>query len=134
MEQNAELQQALILARDHLKQKHSAMQATSVADESPEVNVESESMSLRCIEKQKEILDTTPESLSEPEILQGDDEERKSSNSSSYSIVDYEADRSSTSDHAQAESLTGDTLNQTNVVNTNILSLYIKNDRILFLW
>ena len=57
---------------------------------------------------------------SQMEVKNGGDDV-KSSNSSSYSIVDYESDQTSSSDHAQAEIFPGDTINQTNVVITFLM-------------
>ena len=146
LEQNAELQHALIIARDQLKQQHLAMQGAPVAlsvaslgieDGSPEVSSGAESSNYGENEKEKpEVISEKPEIMSEAELINEEDDERKSSNSSSYSIVDYEADRSSGSEPARADSLTGDTLNQTNVVNISSLNTRLHQTRLsdFILW
>ena len=120
LQQNAELQQALLTAREQLKHRFQQQQLQHEQQQAlhQQQQVEQESSSS---------IKGSVSGNSESEVSlngeKGDNENgdieklsRNDSNSSSYSIVDYESDQTSASENARADSLGIDDINQTTVV------------------
>ena len=118
LQQNAELHQALLTAREQLKQRFQQQQLQHEQQQAlhQQQQVEQESSSS---------IKGSVSGNSESEVSlngeKGDNENgdivsRNDSNSSSYSIVDYESDQTSASEHARADSIGVDDINQTTVV------------------
>ena len=118
LQQNAELQQALLTAREQLKHRFQQQQLQHEQQQAlhQQQQVEQESSSS---------IKGSVSGNSESEVSlngeKGDNENgdivsRNDSNSSSYSIVDYESDQTSASEHARADSIGVDDINQTTVV------------------
>ena len=119
LQQNAELQQALLTAREQLKQRFQLQQLQHGQQQQQlqqQAEHQTESSSIK----------GSVSGNSESEVslngekgeIEGDLEKlsRNDSNSSSYSIVDYESDQTSASENARADSLGVDDINQTTVV------------------
>ena len=126
LQQNAELQQALLTAREQLKQR---FQQQQLQHEQQQQQLQQQALQQQQAEHQTESssIKGSVSGNSESEVsLNGEKGEnevgdleklsRNDSNSSSYSIVDYESDQTSASENARADSLGVDDINQTTVV------------------
>ena len=125
LQQNAELQQALLTAREQLKQR---FQLQQLQHGQQQQQLHQQALQQQQVEHQTEnsSIKGSVSGNSESEVslngekgeIEGDLEKlsRNDSNSSSYSIVDYESDQTSASENARADSLGVDDINQTTVV------------------
>ena len=125
LQQNAELQQALLTAREQLKQR---FQRQQLQHGQQQQQLQQQVLQQQQMEHQTESssIKGSVSGNSESEVslngekgeIEGDLEKlsRNDSNSSSYSIVDYESDQTSASENARADSLGVDDINQTTVV------------------
>ena len=120
LQQNAELHQALLTAREQLKQR---FQQQQLQHEQQIQLQQQQQSSLQSAAEQPttEIKDNSIKGSisgnSESEVsLNGEKGENENGDSSSYSIVDYESDQTSASEHARADSIGVDDINQTTVV------------------
>ena len=125
LQQNAELQQALLTAREQLKQR---FQLQQLQHGQQQQQLQQQVLQQQQMEHQTESssIKGSVSGNSESEVslngekgeIEGDLEKlsRNDSNSSSYSIVDYESDQTSASENARADSLGVDDINQTTVV------------------
>ena len=123
LQQNAELHQALLTAREQLKQRFQQQQLQHEQQLQLQQQQQQQSAALQSAAEQPN--NTTESSSikgsvsgnSESEVsLNGEKGENENGDSSSYSIVDYESDQTSASDHARADSIGVDDINQTTVV------------------
>ena len=118
LQQNAELHQALLTAREQLKLRFQQQQLQH--------EQQLQQQALQSAEQQTETSSVkgsgnSVSGNSESEVSlngeKGENETGDSRNdSSSYSIVDYESDQTSASEHARADSIGVDDINQTTVV------------------
>ena len=122
LQQNAELHQALLTAREQLKQRFQQQQLQHEQQLQLQQQQQHQS-SLQSAAEQPttEIKDNSIKGSvsgnSESEVsLNGEKGENENGDSSSYSIVDYESDQTSASEHARADSIGVDDINQTTVV------------------
>lgn len=123
LQQNAELQQALLTAREQLKQRFQQQQLQH--EQQQQQLLQQASQQQQQIELESNSIKGSVSGNSESEVSlngekgnnDGDLEKfsRNDSNSSSYSIVDYESDQTSASENARADSLGVDDINQTTV-------------------
>ena len=121
LQQNAELHQALLTAREQLKQRFQQQQLQH--EQQLQLQQQLQQSALQSAVEQPN--NTTESSSikgsvsgnSESEVsLNGEKGENENGDSSSYSIVDYESDQTSASEHARADSIGVDDINQTTVV------------------
>ena len=121
LQQNAELHQALLTAREQLKQRFQQQQLQH--EQQLQLQQQQQQSALQSAAEQPN--NTTESSSikgsvsgnSESEVsLNGEKGENENGDSSSYSIVDYESDQTSASEHARADSIGVDDINQTTVV------------------
>ena len=119
LQQNAELHQALLTAREQLKQRFQQQQLQH--EQQLQLQQQQQQSAAEQPNNTTEIKDNSIKGSvsgnSESEVsLNGEKGENENGDSSSYSIVDYESDQTSASEHARADSIGVDDINQTTVV------------------